>query len=187
MVGSSGEHGLTPYVVKSLPEGEHLLVLAPYPTIVRAASWGTLAVVGVLPVVWLFWDALFGDLSSAMAILLLGLSVSGILVFLVSQVHMQTTEFGLTTRRVLYKRGIFTRFSNEIPLRSIENTQLRQGLIGRIFNFGRLEITGSGGSPVETTLVQNPTKLRAEIAEAKAELLYDQQPIDQAHNNDQEL
>lgn len=187
MERSRGGWRLTPYVVKILPEGERLVAIARFPWIIRLASWGTLTFIGLMPLLFLFWDGVTGALNGGRAFVYLSASVVGVVIFTLSQVHMQTTEFGLTTNRVVYKKGLFTRYSNEIPLRSLENVQLHQNLIGRIFNFGWLEITGSGGSPVKTALVQDPIGLRSAVVAAKIRLIDGAEPIDQAHNNVQEL
>ncbi|NNU16038.1 PH domain-containing protein [Parvularcula sp. ZS-1/3] len=186
----NGERFLTPYVVKSLPEKERLITLARFPTVVRLSSWLELVVLGLGPLAWFFFRLVTAEPSPAELVILLIVSAVGAFIFLVTQIYFHTTEFGLTDQRIIFKSGVISRYTNEIPLQSLENVNLQQGIIGRILNFGRLEVNGSGGSGVWTPLVQDPVSLRAAIADARAatenpvRYRAHAQSIHQQHNND---
>ena len=57
-----------------------------------------------------------------------------------------TTEIAVTNRRLIYKRGWIARRTEEINLRRIEEVNLKQGVLGRIFGWGRLRVHGTGAA-----------------------------------------
>jgi uncharacterized membrane protein YdbT with pleckstrin-like domain len=50
----------------------------------------------------------------------------------------------LTDQRVLLERGIFVRRSKVIPLDRVQDASTRQGVIGRVLNYGDIEIDAAG-------------------------------------------
>lgn len=190
MVGRDGADRLTPYIRKSLPEHERLIIMARFPWPLRWVSWFSLVVIGAVPVGWFFWRLYLGDASPLLGLATMSASVIGILIFLVTQIYMQTTEFGLTDRRIILKRGFISRYTNEIPLDSLENVHLRQGVIQRLLGYGYLEISGSGGSGLLSPPIADPVNLRADIAEAAIasdrtpSFRARHRPIRPAHNRD---
>ena len=161
-----------------------------YPWLMRAASWAFLAVFGVAPLLSLFFRLARGEATYGEGITWVIVAICGLMSFLVSQVVMMTTEFGVTDQRVIFKSGIVSRHANEITLRALENVNLHQGFWSRLFGFGHLAISGSGGSAILTHPVQDPLALRGVIAEAR--MAKDQrlqprgtpEPIDPTHNRD---
>jgi uncharacterized membrane protein YdbT with pleckstrin-like domain len=149
--------------------------------------------VGIGPVVWFLWSASQGEANMVTAIGALVIGTFGGILFLISQIYMQTTEFGVTTQRIIFKSGVISRYTNEIPLSSLENVNLHQTIFSRIFGFGKLEINGSGGSGVWTPPVQDPVSLRAVISEARIatenapRFMAKPKHIDQTHNSDRSL
>lgn len=61
------------------------------------------------------------------------------------------TELAITDRRVICKTGLLSTSSIEIRFGKIETVRVQQGLLGRILNFGDIEIRGTGSSfePIE--------------------------------------
>ena len=51
---------------------------------------------------------------------------------------LKTTEFGLTNKRVVFKKGIISRNTEEMNLKSVETVEIRQGIFGRIFGYGMM-------------------------------------------------
>lgn len=60
----------------------------------------------------------------------------------------KTTELAYTNKRVITKFGIIARNTDEIKINAIESIDIRQGVLGRLFNFGSLIISGTGGKLV---------------------------------------
>jgi len=59
-----------------------------------------------------------------------------------------TTEYGITSTRVISKEGLIRRDIEEISLSSIESINVNQSIIGRILNYGTIVISGRGTSKV---------------------------------------
>ncbi len=59
-----------------------------------------------------------------------------------------TTEYGITSTRVISKEGLIRRDIEEISLSSIESINVTQSIIGRILNYGTIVISGRGISKV---------------------------------------
>jgi len=59
-----------------------------------------------------------------------------------------TTEYGITSTRVITKEGLIRRDIEEISLSSIESINVNQSIIGRILNYGTIVISGRGTSKV---------------------------------------
>ncbi len=72
----------------------------------------------------------------------------------------QTTEFALTNRRIIAKKGILRRHSIEIMLNKVESITVNQPLDGRIFGFGTVIVTGSGGTQESFKMIDQPMELR---------------------------
>ncbi len=57
-----------------------------------------------------------------------------------------TTEFAVTSRRVIAKRGLIGRSTLELNHARVEGLAVRQGIISRIFNAGTIVVNGTGGT-----------------------------------------
>jgi uncharacterized membrane protein YdbT with pleckstrin-like domain len=74
-----------------------------------------------------------------------------------------TSEFAVTSNRILAKRGFIRRSSLEIYLRNVESTRVEQGIPGRLLGYGSIALTGTGGSENSFKNISSPLKLRYEI------------------------
>lgn len=72
----------------------------------------------------------------------------------------RTTEFAVTDRRIIAKKGILRRHSLEILLNKVESISVSQPLDGRILGYGTVIVTGSGGTQESFALISNPMELR---------------------------
>ncbi len=66
--------------------------------------------------------------------------------FLSSFILRKTTEYVITDRRIIVKKGIFSRKIIEINIKAIESIKVNQSLLGKIFNYGFLTVIGLGGT-----------------------------------------
>jgi len=92
----------------------------------------------------------------------------GVVAFLGILVPIWTTEIGVTNQRFIFKRGLLWRSTQELQLRAIEEVNLEQGLLGRFFNFGRLELRGTGVDDVRLPALADPMGLRRELQDGMA-------------------
>jgi hypothetical protein len=81
---------------------------------------------------------------------LMALLFVGLMMLWEAFVIKQTTELGITSKRVIFKRGLLSRSIIEIKLRQFESITIQQSPLGLIFNYGTITITGMGG--VKTTI-----------------------------------
>lgn len=131
------------YVSKSLGADESVIVIARFPWPYHLVAWTALITLGIIGV--------------------------GVVIFILMLVHFKTTEAALTTRRVVYKRGLFTRRTMELGLSSIEQVELKQGFWGRIFGFGQIVVSGTGEGQIVTHPMADPLRFRRSITDARAD------------------
>jgi uncharacterized membrane protein YdbT with pleckstrin-like domain len=72
-------------------------------------------------------------------------------------------EQGVTNKRVILKRGIISRKTEEMKLSSIETVEIDQGIFGRIFGFGTVKITGRGISDFVFRGIDDPMSVKRQI------------------------
>ncbi|HKQ25589.1 MAG TPA: PH domain-containing protein [Burkholderiales bacterium] len=97
--------------------------------------------------------------------IVLGIPTLGItLIFALYEfLKLRSIEQGVTNKRVIYKRGIISRNSEEMKLNSIETVEIHQGIFGRIFGFGDVTVTGRGLSNVVFQTVDDPMAVKRKI------------------------
>ena len=76
------------------------------------------------------------------------LAATGMIVFLRVMVPIWSTEIGVTSGRVIFKRGFLTRHTEETQLSAIEEINVDQGILGRLLGFGRITVQGTGDDDV---------------------------------------
>ncbi len=132
---------------------------------------------------WVIFSPAFGWLFLAILILFLApryhfanfsiygnytlTDILGVIVLIISLfsglaafIHYQSSEFGITNRRILMKVGFISRLSLEILLQRVESIQVFQTIPGRIFNYGTIIISGIGGSKDPFHNIQDPLLFR---------------------------
>jgi uncharacterized membrane protein YdbT with pleckstrin-like domain len=72
-------------------------------------------------------------------------------------------EQGVTNKRVILKKGIIGRKTEEMKLTSIETVEINQGVLGRIFGFGTVRITGRGISDFIFKGIDDPLAVKRQI------------------------
>lgn len=88
-----------------------------------------------------------------------------LILFIKAYITYQTSEYGITNKRVLLKRGLIQRVSLEIFLDRIEGIQVDQSIFGRILNYGTLIIIGTGGTRDPFSYVPDPLSFRKKVQE----------------------
>ena len=89
--------------------------------------------------------------------------LAGVLLLLPPLAAYTTTEFGVTTKRVIIKTGLVRRHTLELLLRQVEAISVEQGLAGRLLGFGSITLTGTGGVREVFDRVGDPLELRRRI------------------------
>ena len=97
--------------------------------------------------------------------IILGIPTLGLtlLIALYEFLRLKFLEQGVTNKRVILKRGIISRKTEEMKLTSIETVEIDQGIFGRIFGFGTVKITGRGISDIVFKGMDDPMSVKRQI------------------------
>ncbi|MBN2048475.1 MAG: PH domain-containing protein [Anaerolineaceae bacterium] len=87
-----------------------------------------------------------------------------------------TTQFALTNRRIIAKKGFIKHRTIDILLNHVESITISQPIDGRLFGFGTVTVKGSGGTREFFTSISSPTKLRNQVNEQIAQIQNVRQP-----------
>lgn len=88
------------------------------------------------------------------------------MLLLYAWLKIRSTEMGITSKRVIRKSGLIMRDTAEIRLSKVESVSVKQGFLGRIFGYGDVIISGSGGNNAVMKGVKDPLAFRAKAQEA---------------------
>lgn len=102
------------------------------------------------------------------ALLVLGIIIVGVFIFVGMAVKMKTTDFAVTNRRVILKRGWLNLQTQEVSTTSIETVEVAQSFLGRVFGYGNVRVTGTGESHIVFPPMKNPIAFRRAIEAARA-------------------
>jgi uncharacterized membrane protein YdbT with pleckstrin-like domain len=84
-------------------------------------------------------------------------------ILLSAAVTVKTSELVITDRRVLIKVGFIQRHTFEMFISKIESVAVFQSMLGRLFNYGTVEIRGTGGSAESFATIAAPLPFRDAI------------------------
>jgi hypothetical protein len=84
-------------------------------------------------------------------------------ILLSAAVTVKTSELVITDRRVLIKVGFIQRHTFEMFISKIESVAVFQSMLGRLFNYGTVEIRGTGGSSESFATIAAPLPFRDAI------------------------
>lgn len=78
-------------------------------------------------------------------------------------IRFLTTELALTNKRVVGKIGFIRTHSVTSALNKIQNISVSSGLIGKIFNYGKIKIETAGSEPVCFYGIKKPEEFKRAI------------------------
>ena len=76
---------------------------------------------------------------------------------------LRSIEQGVTNKRVILKTGIISRHSQEVKINAVETVEIIQGIIGRMFGFGSIKVTGRGISDMVFKNIDEPLHVKRAI------------------------
>jgi uncharacterized membrane protein YdbT with pleckstrin-like domain len=84
---------------------------------------------------------------------------------LLAQVWFQAwmTEIAVTDRRVIYKTGFIWRKTTEMHMDKVESVEVEQSMLGRLLDYGDVEIRGVGTGFETLRAIAHPLELRNHI------------------------
>ena len=138
------------YVSKSLIPGEQVIYRTRISLVVF--SWPALFGLMALAAWWLGFRA-------AAAVVL----TVAVIILLPKYVAYATTEFAVTNRRLVLKVGVLSRRIVELQLSKVEAIAVDQNLLGRIFGYGNIVVTGTGGTKESFRTVSGPLNFRRAV------------------------
>lgn len=97
--------------------------------------------------------------------IILAIPTIGITLLLASWewLRLRNIEQGVTNKRVILKRGIISRKTEEMKITSIETVEIIQGVMGRIFGYGTVKVTGRGLSDLLFRNINDPMDVKRKI------------------------
>ena len=123
--------------------------------------WLVLLAPALLFVLWLplAWYLAQGELQGWFWVPL----VLGAAAMVPAIVKRQSSDFAVTNKRVMMKAGVFTTRSVELFLNKVEAIAVDQSLLGKMFGYGSITITGSGGTHEAFSHIQGPMEFRRAV------------------------
>ena len=117
-------------------------------------------VAGVI-LVWLEYKYWNDDMVIAVTAVLFGV------LFVAALIHAWfirwITEFAVTSRRVIYKRGFISRHTAEMNMDKVESVDVDQSLLGRLLDYGTIHVLGTGQGIEHLHRIASPLALRNAI------------------------
>lgn len=80
------------------------------------------------------------------------------------------SEIRLTTKRLFFRTGLLARRQGELPLENVEAIFIVEPLIGRIFGFGTILVTGVGGVRFPLRYIGSPHVFHSKLQKAIADM-----------------
>ena len=140
------------YVQEVLQPGEEVRYQASihWITYLHGALWLVAAAL-----VWMIVPASWRDSVIVMVIRLI--LVGGGVYFLArAWFDWWITEIAVTNRRVIYKRGFISRSTAEMHMDKIASVKVDQSILGRIFDYGKVAIVGTGSGEESLGTIDAP-------------------------------
>ena len=131
-------------------------VITPGESVVAQAKTHWFIYVG--PAFWLLLSLTLMVAVPPLGVILLILSL---ILLLRAWLYAYSTELAVTSKRVIAKFGFIRRNTVELRHDKVEGLHVKQGIIGRIFDFGSIVVTGSGGTNAPIPYIANPLKFRS--------------------------
>lgn len=91
----------------------------------------------------------------------------GLIFWVMAFIRYKTTELALTNKRIIAKFGFISRQTIELNISKVESIQVHQGILGRIFNFGTLVISGAGNPQAPVPGINDPMSFRRAFMESQ--------------------
>ncbi len=106
------------------------------------------------------WTHLF---FAWLSLVFLGWLLIGIFIFIARYIEKWTTERALTNKRLIIKRGLISRKTEEISCNRIEEVNLSQTVIQRILGSGDILIRGVGAGEIFLRNIDDPIGVQKKI------------------------
>jgi uncharacterized membrane protein YdbT with pleckstrin-like domain len=93
------------------------------------------------------------------------------IIFLITWISYSRSEIKLTSKRLTFSTGLFSRVYGELPLENVESIFIIESLLGRLCGYGTVAVTSLGGRTFPLSYIDSPrffhARLQMAVAEAK--------------------
>ena len=107
------------------------------------------------------------DLHAGVKILAFFILLMGLLKFAQMMIIRATTDIGVSDIRLVLKRGLIARAVVEINIDRVEGVNVLQGVLGRLFGYGRVMVRGMGVGEVILPSIAQPIRFKKAIEYAR--------------------
>lgn len=97
----------------------------------------------------------------------------GVILFAIYYIMLVCTEVGLTTQRFIYKRGFIMVDVREIDLEEIKSENVDNGVLGRILNYGYIELDARFIEDITLPAISDPYRFVKAMNEARTDIKKD--------------
>ena len=108
-----------------------------------------------------WWSFIFGVITAGIGLILTTFPL----------ITYFSSEFAVTTRRLIVKIGWFSQRTVELNLLRVESVSGDQGLLGRILDYGTVTFIGTGGTRETFETIANPLAFRKAVLDTQDRLL----------------
>ncbi len=115
----------------------------------------------------LSWLGKVQNLHPGVKIVAFFIMLMGVMRFVQMMIVKATTEIAVTNKRLVYKRGLVARYVGEMNIDRVEGVNVLQGVLGRIFGYGRVMVRGMGIGEIVLPPIAEPIKFRKSIERAR--------------------
>src|SRR4026208_1729048 len=146
------------YVQRVLQSGEQVRYISSIHWIVY---W--LGVAGALPAGGAYWLSETRSLTGVWRYAAYVLALVAVCLLIQQWFQWWVTEIAVTNRRVIYKKGLVRRQTNEMNRDKVESVQIDQSILGRMLDYGDVTILGTGEGFETLRTIASPIELRNSI------------------------
>jgi len=107
------------------------------------------------------------SLIAWLALFFLGWLIVGIFNFISMYIEKWTTERALTNKRLVIKRGLISRKTEEMSFNRIEEVNLNQSILQRLLGSGNIRVTGTGSGEVVMKNIDDPLAVQKKLNEVR--------------------
>lgn len=143
------------FVAKNLSPGEEVV----FETHLHWLSFRRTIILSMLMLMSMFSSAAPESKVMVIGLLVVALGVVATLEF----ISYKTSEFCVTSRRVVSKAGFIQRSTIEILISKMEAVEVKQSVFGRIFGYGTISAVGQGGTKNPISFVSKPLDFRKAV------------------------
>ena len=146
------------YVQRVLQPGEQVRHIS---SIHWIAYWP--GIVAVLLAVVAYWLSETRHLSGIWRFTAYALALIAVVLLVQRWFQWWVTEIAVTNRRVIYKKGLIRRQTNEMNMDKVESVQIVQSILGRMLDYGDVKLLGTGEGFETLRTIASPIELRNSI------------------------